>query len=1221
MLNPNCAHSKRMSLLVLVTFCATLLSSLMLGQSTLSTGAIRGTVLNQVGRVVAGAKIIITNKSTARVLQAVTSSNGMYALGPLPPGNYTLRVEAKGFKTVLLEVSVRVAAVADGNINLEQGEEKAVVPGVETTVNIEQATVQTVLRSDEMNLLPFGGRNYLDLAQLAPGIQFQDGDVVDPSKSGLPTISVNSRTGRGVRTELDGVDVTDETVVGSAQNVAASAIQEFNVSRSFLDLPTEPTSSGTVNISTRSGGNDLHGEAFGFFRGDQTAARLPGLAPTRFQRQQFGGRVGGAIIKNKLFWFLDAERTKQDLTEPEPFSAPFDLLPTSAAQPFRDSFLDGRLDWQGRNDTHAFYRFSFDEVSQIRPFGAFSSLQDTKNALHTPSNVFGYDFTTGRYTHSIRFEYLRMSDGVSDVTGTIPAGINNPFPGLGINIGAPVQGSCALSSGGAFCGGPSQFGPQVTIQTDLQAKYDGSRMLGKHLFRYGGTLNRIHAGGFASLFTSPQAGTTTICLPGTALSTCVTNADPTAYAADFVSLGNGIGFSTPQSAFGYAGGGLGPATRIEGYIGDEWKAGSHVTLTYGVRYLHDPGRVDSGLGPEAALNLWQPGLSNTIRNPKADFAPQFGFAWDVDGIGKTVIRGGGGLYYDTSLWTNMLADSRARRAQGLYSYTPQVCSYGNPSPFAWPTNPGAVGSSVAGGAGVVVGTDQFQPTFCGGAISDVGNGILALSNAFKVASAAGASAQSNPNYSGVSLSAVHANGFDVFDPNYRTPRAWQINFGFEHDLGPGATFTVDYVRSVGEHNLMVLDANHSGAARSYNVANAVAARDKAQTNAATLYHGTQNCPPVYNQAQCMISSLGLAGAQAAYSAAGLDANSATAGGGPCSFCAFPGITPFGINNSGGGVGNGALGTLDTLATIGRSVYQGVQAKLVQRVENPFQAIKAANFEVAYTLSEFESQGGDLSLASVAINNDNPLQFTGPNGMDREHQISFAGTFELPFFTRISFVGHIYSPLSQSLLLPQLTNGGEIYATDWLGSGLTSGSVPEPLPGTQIGQIMRTSDISDMQKVVSNYNTHFAGTLTPAGHCLVADQGCPGGSTLPVMTMSDMSALGWVMPSVGSVSTQTGNFPWLETVDARISWPIKIKDRITVQPSASIYNVLNIYNAFTPGNVPLASLVPGGPAGTLAPYVVGGVMKGSSLPFRSTMQSGTYALGAPRQIEFGLRVEF
>jgi len=315
---------------------------------------------------------------------------------------------------------------------------------------------------------------------------------------------------------------------------------------------------------------------------------------------------------------------------------------------------------------------------------------------------------------------------------------------------------------------------------------------------------------------------------------------------------------------------------------------------------------------------------------------------------------------------------------------------------------------------------------------------------------------------------------------------------------------------------------------------------------------------------------------------------------------------------------------------GRSVYSGVQLKLVQRVEKPVRYVKTANFQVAYSISRFISQVQDQDSVNLATDNDNPLRFTGANALDRKHQITFGGTFDLPFHVKFGMIGHFYSPVPQSLQLPELTNGGEIFATDWLGAGLGAGSAPEPLPGTKIGQYEHGTDINNLQSVISQYNHRFANQLTPAGECLAGNGtassnplgSCPGLVTgQAVMTAGDLSALGWDLPVIGSVAQNATGTPWLKSMDLKASWPIKVKDSVTIEPSASVFNVFNFANEFLPGNMPSSSLLPGtGPY--LAPNSLGGISPGSSLtPFRAGFQSGTYALGAPRQFEFGLRISF
>src|ERR1700674_3849073 len=281
----------RFTLLALVALSALLLCSVAFAQTSVSNGSISGTVTDATGAVVPNAKVTMTGP-TGQIVHATSSGAGTYSSGALVPGKYSVRAEAKGFKTMQLSVDVQVNNTANGTIKLEVGQESTVVEvqASEVGVNTEQAEVQGVLTAAQISNLPVNGRNFLDLAQLEPGVQIQDGTNFDPTKIGYSSISFGGRFGRAARISVDGVDVSDETVGTTTQNIPSSGIQEFQLSQSNLDLSNDLTSSGAVNVTTKSGTNQYHGEAFGLFR-DRTVggASTPGGGSLPFQRSQFGG--------------------------------------------------------------------------------------------------------------------------------------------------------------------------------------------------------------------------------------------------------------------------------------------------------------------------------------------------------------------------------------------------------------------------------------------------------------------------------------------------------------------------------------------------------------------------------------------------------------------------------------------------------------------------------------------------------------------------------------------------------------------------------------------------------------------------------------------------------------------------------------------------------------------------------------------------------------------
>ncbi len=274
----------RITLLALVCVLALLAPLTLVAQTTLSTGSVTGTVSDPSGALVSDAKVLVTNVDTGQKVELTSNAAGSFTTGPLQPGTYKVQVSAKGFNTVVQTVTVQVGNTATVNAKLAVGQESTVVDvqGTTVSVNTEQATVQGVLTSAQIENLPVNGRNFLDLAQLEPGVQIQDGQNFDPTKAGYSSISFGGRFGRTARVNVDGVDVSDETVGTTTADIPASAIDEFQLSQSSLDLSQDLTSSGAVNVTTRSGTNTLHGEAFGFFRDhSHGCCRIRGPGPVQ----------------------------------------------------------------------------------------------------------------------------------------------------------------------------------------------------------------------------------------------------------------------------------------------------------------------------------------------------------------------------------------------------------------------------------------------------------------------------------------------------------------------------------------------------------------------------------------------------------------------------------------------------------------------------------------------------------------------------------------------------------------------------------------------------------------------------------------------------------------------------------------------------------------------------------------------------------------------------
>jgi hypothetical protein len=1078
-------------------------------QASISAGNIVGTVADESGAIVPGAKVTVTNKGTGQQLSLITNSSGIYNSGPLTPGEYTVHVEASGFTTTVVTLTVQVNNTSNGNVALHVGSTTTTVE-VQATgiqVNTEQATVQGVITTTQIESLPMNGRNFLGLAQLEPGVQIQDGATFDPTKNGYSSISFGGRYGRTARVEVDGGDISDENVGTVTMNIPASAIQEFQIEQSSLDLSSGMTSSGAVNVSTRSGTNGLHGEGFYDGRWHNLAARV---APEDlfFRREQFGGNVGGPIKKDKLFFFIDYERSRQDYSAPVQLAEPFTPLSGSLSQPFKEHDVFGRMDYQVTDKLKVFYRYTYNINSDELPYIP-DTYQPFLNKDHAQDHLAGFDLTTGKFTHSFRFEFLRFANSIADaVQGS---GIYDPAPGVELAIGGDPF--CLTSGLDPICSGTNFLAPQVTQQHDLEFKYDGSTIWGKHVIRYGAEVNRILGGGYASFLqiapavwddysTADQAAAATGPFAGGA-------SNPLNYPVDGAFLGNGIGYDTSLPTFGFPAGGQFD-TRFSWYIGDNWKIRPNLNVSLGLHYIRDTGRSDSQLGPLPALNQFGNGLGAAVHQPNLNFAPEVGIAWDPTKSGKTVIRAGGGIYYENTVWNNVLFDAPGRLQKGLFwNYT----------------------------------GDCGTPSFCGEPIGSVYKQVISDQQAFQTATlAAGPSA--NPAFVGTTLSAGEGNGLNLFGPNFRTPYSIQLNAGLQHEFRPGMVLSVDYLRNRGLHYLVYYDTNHVGAARYLDAGAAMGA-----INATNESFG---CPDGSGGINCAIGNGALI---TDYAGNGLDSGASVFGYGAAnSGAAFPGV-------------KSNLGQNEMLFPIGQSTYNGLDVSLKQQMKNPMPGVHGLNLQVSYSLSRLDSMVMDQDFGGSVTDFDNYNHYIGPSALDRTNQFSAGGVFDFAHGFQLSLILHADTALPQTLTLSpgpeRVPSAGEIFQTDLTGDG-TDGDV---LPGTNVGAFGRSVTPKNINQYIDNYNAKYAGQLTPAGQALV---------TANLFSATQLQQLGAVAPTLANAPAGQVGMGGLFFADVGLTYIGKIRESITIQPSITFYNITNSQN-FDEGNNLLSGILqPAGP---------------------------------------------
>jgi hypothetical protein len=754
------------------------------------TGDVAGTVYDANGGVVPGAAITLNSEATGFVRSILTNPAGQYSASALTAGTYALHVEAPGFRTLRRTVTVAAGQVTTADLHLQLGDRTDVitVQAAASDLDLERHTVEQVIDRRQIQHLPLNGRSFLELAARAPGVTATAHNPGTYNRAF--DVSVLSNDPDRTRIALDGARINDPVNGGTQQNFSQEIVQEFQIASVNFDLATAFTAGGAVNAVTRTGTNQFHGGAFFFFRDHNMSAypvleRNPLTPDPFFARRQSGGSLGGPLIRNRLFFFTSYEHNNQHgVFSSLPSDPAFRPLATITDSPFHQDLVNARLDYRVTDRHTAFLRYSHDGNDSFAPREP-NSLPSAwvSNTNFADSGVFSL---TSAFRPTIVNEF-RYSMSYWSNQALPPTAVQ--CPGC-IGLGGPhvvVEGT-GLSFGNQTTAPQSRLNRRNSVADNL------TWQRGRHRLRFGGEWEYLKGTG---TYTLASPADILLFSPGE-----VRAASPQLAAllpAAFTSANAVLSLPLKSFIFGIGDTRQPPAFQrdradhdhlLHVYVQDTWKLHPRLTLNYGLAWSFESNALNHDLPrPEFLVPIFGREGIGAPRQAWGHFSPMLGFAWSLPG-GRTVIRGGGSIYYDTLNLENRLVERAYLGPLGT-GYLPLPGSVvPNPIPFI---------------PGVPSGTPlQFRvPTAFSGAALNL---ILPL-----VRTAAAQQLRLNPNNTDLSVRNIDVfkTGSDLFVRDFVPGSAQHLSLGVQRRVGQDVTVTADLVYRHFLHQMLRgIDLNH-----------------------------------------------------------------------------------------------------------------------------------------------------------------------------------------------------------------------------------------------------------------------------------------------------------------------------------------------------------------------------------------------------------------------------